>query len=582
MGLFFKSLKKEKKKDKSIELAKEFSCRVCPRNNLDIKSPKMKPTGSKKPLLYFCGESPGKTEDYEGEQFVGDSGIIIRNSIRIADIDADVIRWNNVLRCFSNNETPTPFEIACCKQSLFNDIEKTKPLIVMGFGNIPLKTFVDGNKISLWRGRFTPIKIGSHTCWYYPTFHPSFILRKRNPKFENEYDKCFDFDIKTVWEYLVNDYEEPEFIDKDFKDGIKFVLGNDPKDVITIDRQLGYFVSNSKHIGFDIETTDKKPYGKDSKIISIAISNGDYTFAFPLDHPKAWNYSDRVKILDSLFHTLYEFLSLNMEKIAHNLKFELEWLFHKYQTQEFLRENIWHDTMAQAYILDERTSKEEGMLNLDRCIFLNFGFNLKEISNIDTKKILSYPLEDMLMYNGLDAKWTQKLFLKQQKRLDKTLELRYNDLVDTAVTLAITQNYGINIDGKQVEDFSKKYSKKLESISKEIEKCKEVVEFKKKFKIFNPLSPDHVIIIFRDYLKLPQKKETKKAKNYSVDDEVLTYFAEKEKIPLAQHIMDYREFTKLKSTYVDNVKSNTIDGVLYVSYNPYYTSTGRFSSGKGE
>ncbi|HNQ20771.1 MAG TPA: DNA polymerase, partial [Bacteroidales bacterium] len=41
-----------------------------------------------------------------------------------------------------------------------------------------------------------------------------------------------------------------------------------------------------------------------------------------------------------------------------------------------------------------------------------------------------------------------------------------------------------------------------------------------------------------------------------------------------------RAYTKLKSTYVDKVKSLTIDGLVHPNYNHLFTSTGRLSSGK--
>jgi uracil-DNA glycosylase family 4 len=172
MGFFFSKNNSEIKKSKSKELPLEFyhnnSCKVCTLKNESIRNPRMLPTGSDKPIIYILGEAPGKTEDKEGLQFVGDSGQLLRSTLekyfgkipyRKLKKDSFQIRFNNCIRCHPpSNRNPSELEIECCRKSIEDDIEKTKPLIIIGIGdditgNTPLEWMLNVSGINLWRGR---------------------------------------------------------------------------------------------------------------------------------------------------------------------------------------------------------------------------------------------------------------------------------------------------------------------------------------------------------------------------------------------------------------------------------------------
>lgn len=557
MGFFFSDTKKPK--NKIDRIAESFSCKACPRNTLSIDSPKMEPSGSIRPIHYIVGESPGREEDEDGIQFIGSSGGLISDVLTFLGESERPknIRYNNVVRCYNNNVKPSPFEINCCKSSLFKDIEKTKPLNIWGFGPIPLKTFLGGKKITLWRGRRIPIAVGSHKCFYYPMFHPSFVLNNRKPNFVSEIEKVFIDDIRNVYE---SEDFTPEVITDGYEDGIKILTSTlDIKDV------LDYY-SYRDYVALDIETNGLNPYPSDSKLLTIAISDGDLIVSFELN--------DAVKPL------LYKFfMQKNVHKIAHNLKFELEWFYHWFGTQDFMRKSPWEDTMLQAYLIDERTSKEEGMLSLDTLCLLNFGFNLKEKSIADRKDLTKFSFEEIALYNGMDAKYTYKLFMKQNKLIEKTpLDFTYKRLIDSTITLVLTQNYGLLTDNHKVDELSSKYEKELLFLKEQIESFDEVISFNRNKK-FNILSPNDTVTLLKDVYKLPELKVTTKGKKYAVDEEVLSHWAD-EGYKLIELILSYRKLNKLKSTYVDALKDLTIDNILHANYNLAYTSTGRLSSGR--
>lgn len=562
MSFFFTDDEKTKKIDKNLTIAISLGCKVCSRNELKLFHPKMKPTGAKTPVIYVLGESPTRNEDFDNTQFTGDSGLILMEALAKVFEDTDLntfIRFNNVVRCFAKNEKPSPFEIECCKGELVKDIENTKPIAIFGFGETPLKTIVGGKIIGMWRGRKIPVKVGAHVCWYFPFHHPIFINKTK--KYNNEYEECFNLDIKRATDFVFGNYYKPTIIESGYRDGVNILKGS-------IKSFLESY--NEPMYAIDIETTTLKPVDVGAKLLTISIGTDKEVYAFP--------YTDDLK------KPLFNLLCKQSAKIAHNLKFELEWFLHLFDgDQTIIRNSIWHDTMAQAYLLDERTSKDEGMLNLDRLTQLKYGFNLKEKSNVDRKNLVLS--DETLYYNGMDSKYEYKLFIDQQKEIqeEQDLELCYNNIIKTAATLAITESKGLTLDFGQIGYLRTKYENRLKRLDKIINSLKEVATFKSRYGEFNPLSGDNCILMFRDVYKLPQVKSTKgKEPKYSVDNEVLGRFMGKEfGVRLAKYILMYRTYSKLQSTYLENVADNEINGLLYANFNLYFTTTGRLSSGKG-
>ncbi len=559
----------------NLLLAKRFGCAVCPLKQVKNEHPNMQPTGTDTPVLYFLGEAPGLDEDKYNKQFRGQAGQRLRADLYtfIQPDDADkYIRWNNIVRCRPHdgkaNRTPTSIEIECCKQSVYNDIEKTKPLVVVGFGGVPLKAITEGINIGIWVNRFIPVKFGEHKCWYYSCYHPSFLIRQGN-SYTTEYDRYFKICLKNVFDFVTKNYEEPEIIEDGHTDNISILYTFD--DVIKALDSL----KSEELVAFDLETDSLRPF-EGGKILTIALSTYDRTYAFPIYN--YWKDEDFKKIKDKL----YELFLSGGGFIAHNLKFELEWLYDMFDLR-LLMEGKWHDTMVQAYLIDERTTKvkakADGMFKLNILTYLNFGFKLKELSNINIKNITSSRIADILLYNGMDAKYTYLLFKKQNKRLDKSLKICYNNLIETTITLTKAQSKGIIIDLDCVDKYIEKYTAELQDLSEKIHNLDEVKKFEDMTKkVFNPLSPEHIVYVFEKVLNIPPKVLTKK-KNYSTNDFVLGEFA-KDGYKIAEYITAYRKTNKLKSTYLDNVKELADDGVLKPVYNLLYTQTGRLSSGK--
>lgn len=576
MGFFFsKNISKFKtKKTSSVDhLFKELGCKACSLFNAQIQAPDMLPSGSNEPIIYVLGEAPGKTEDIEDEQFIGKSGQLLRRNLSkfFPDLYQDKvrnkgIRFNNCIRCrpSNSNRNPTDQELICCRKSVEKDIEKTKPLIIIGCGNIPLKWMLNVTGINLWRGRKVPAKIGNHHAWFFPIYHPAFVLRSGK---NNEIEDVFERDLNNIPDLLL---DLPVAVTEGYKSNITYVTGRNDNDLRKVRRELEKFC-DSPLLAIDIESTCLKPWEKDAKLLTLSISNDKDTFAFPIDHPKGWRNKEQI---DAVKELVFNFLLNSSTKIAHNLKCELSWLVDMFG-QKIMRETSWADTLSQAYVLDERV----GVFSLDVQCLIYFGFNLKSVCSLDSSNLLQYPLETVLEYNGVDSKWTYKLYEEQSKGFTNNhgLNLIRQQHVETSKTLTMTGLVGLEVNQDRVATISEELQEKLKDINDKIVNLSRVKDYEKKYGKLNCGSNPNLKIIFKEFYGLVSPKITKKG-NESFDEEVVKTFAEQGNI-LAGYILEFREIRKLKSTYIDSIpKLLCLDGKIRPEFNDTFTATGRLSS----
>ena len=550
---------KSGRKQLTVETLHSMGCKACPLDKLKgLLHPKMKATGADRPLVMILGEAPGKTEDKLGKQFVGESGQLLRPNI--PEKYEDQIRWQNTINCSPpSNKTPAQAEVECCRPRLIADIELTRPRAIFGLGGVSLNWAVGEEGITKWRGRYFPIKVGNHTCWFFPTFHPSYLLRRQRVnkrtgrKMLSEDEKVWQRDLKRAFK-LVEKLPDAEVVaSEEIEEGVSYVTGEGGwQDVDRVKEALAHF-AELPDCAFDYETASDergsqrqtRPYGKGARILSVAVGTKDEAFAFPLHHREAgWTEKQRKAVIDAWT----AFLATPNIKIAQNLFFELEWSIY-FWGLKMARISKCEDTMAQAYVLDSR----KGMLSLDTLILLHFGFHLKAISKVNLTALDQEPIEKVLRYNALDAKWEHALKTKQRQLLrDEGLEELYYDQLRRIPTMALKSHFGMLIDFNEVIAFDKKYSAQIKALRKWFVNSKTVAAFEKKFeRKFRPGSDKDVLDVLRGILNRNECRvedlDNPGQYKWSSKDEVLG------QIPLnfARKLREYRAVTGNKSKYID-------------------------------
>lgn len=560
-------------------------CSLCPlANNPQNKHSNMPADGSTKPEVYLLGLGPGADEDAIGKPFVGKSGKFLQSCF--SESQWSRTRRNNVTRTRDFDNSPPPEAVECCRPSVEKDILETKPKAIFGFGQYPLQ-WVLGDKyngqltMNTWRNRHLPISIKGHEMWFFPMFHPSYIIRSERTA--PELVQVFKRDIKTAYDFLAKDIKPTLIKSHTYYDGIEIEY----KSIAKIEAFICNLLKTSNRFAIDIETAADlppghnipRPYHANSRILSISIGTFDKCMAFPLDHPEAkWTLSERKK-LDLL---ILKLLLSNLTKIAHNSVYELEWLLYKYSKK--IAYKNWVCTLTQGYILDGR----RGLLGLGDLTLLYFEFNLKQLSNVNAANLVNTPIEDVLTYNSIDSKYTDAVYLHQQKLLEEDpvlLEVfeRQNRKLPATVLMQIK---GITPDLDEARKIDKEVEIKIHRLLDDISHHKDVKEYISRFGGFNANSPQDVVGLFK-YLGFDMSKEVvsktdsgrKVETKDSSDEETLS----KIEHPIAKSILEIRKLiNKLKSTYLDSFigKENNVypDGKLHPYFNVNSTATLRLSS----
>ena len=531
--------------------------------------PKMVPTGKNKPLIYALGEAPGREEDEDGVQFVGVSGRLLRSHISQDFLNS--IRWNNTINCRPpDNRNPTPDEMEFCRGRVTSDIEQTKPEFIFGFGGVPL-LWTGRSGISTWRGRYFPIQVGSHNCWYFAFHHPAYLLylRRQNNDRPSQFELSFKLDIERALGITAVPDTLPSPVIHSVEDaraGIATLTGREPGALTTV---VNFLAEAAKQpiCGLDYETQGLRPYGKDSDLLTIAVALPDRTLSFALNHPQAgWSENDRVVIREAF----RQFLLSPIQKCVHSLHFEMEWSAYFFG-QEVLRGSsgnrlTWQDSLTQAFVLDER---KDGF-SLDFLAHLHFGINIKKITgSLDKNNMRGEMLMKLLPYNGIDAKY-HLLVYQAQDRLIEQAQLRhvYEEKLRQVPTCVLTQLAGLPVDYEENVRQQYEMRKKIAAIEDELFSLPDIKEYQRQTgKKFNPGSDKEVKYFLQKVLDHYDVHNTDKSVLEKLDH------------PFGKLEIDWRHYNKMLSTYIErfNEENASPDRLYHVSLGTVFTDTGRLN-----
>ena len=337
---------------------------------------------------------------------------------------------------------------------------------------------------------------------------------------------------------------------------------------VLTENELDVLVESMQAAGrfsMDLETTEIDPISADIVGLSFSWQEGQ-AYYVPLQLPKSSPVSPLSKEL--VFSKLKPLLKdEKLKKTGQNIKYDILVLA---QHGVNVR-GIEFDTMVAAYLLNPSARR----LNIDTLSleYLNFkkiptseliGKGKKQISmaEVALEKICDYACEDA------DIAW--RLRQKLAPKLEETDMRKLLDEVEIpliSVLMKMEQN-GVALDDLHLAAMSKDLHNDLKSLEQRI--------YKLAGKKFNINSTKQLATVLFEDLGLPKGRRTKTG--YSTDVSVLEELAKKHELP--KILLDYRQLTKLKSTYVDALPKliNPKTGRVHTSFNQTITATGRLSS----
>lgn len=316
---------------------------------------------------------------------------------------------------------------------------------------------------------------------------------------------------------------------------------------------------------FDTETTSEDPVLAKLAGISFCWKEGVAYYVGVCEGESGKKKLDMGLVLKKL-KDIFE--DGNIKKIGQNIKYDNIVL----ANYEIRVKGVAFDTMIASYLLNP--SKLNHGLDDISFEYLNYkmstpiedligkGKHAITMDKVDVQKVCYYSCEDS------DVTFRLKKILEKEiskKDLDKLFFDMEMPLVEV---LADMEMAGVSIDKKYLEDLSKEMEKKLQKLTAKI--------YELAGEEFNINSPKQLSAVLFDKLKLPVVRRTKTG--ISTDEEVLTKLAQEH--PLPEKLLEFREFSKLKSTYVDSLPSliNPSTGKVHTSFNQTVTATGRLSS----
>lgn len=191
---------------------------------------------------------------------------------------------------------------------------------------------------------------------------------------------------------------------------------------------------------------------------------------------------------------------------------------------------------------------------------------LGKLSLAAAKEEKSKEFKTYCCYKAYTA-WKAKTVLTQKLSEEEMLTLYHEIELPLVYTLAGMETEGIAADSKALAAYGESLLSRIYELEKSIhENAGEE---------FNINSPKQLGVILFEKLQMPYGKKTKTG--YSTAAEVLDKLAPE--YPLVADILEYRQLTKLKSTYADGL-ANYIgeDGRIHSTFHQTITATGRISS----
>jgi len=320
-------------------------------------------------------------------------------------------------------------------------------------------------------------------------------------------------------------------------------------------------LSIQNEISFDTETTNIDANEADLVGLSFSFKPGEgYYVPCP----------EEEELVRNLLHHFVPLFNDETKKwIGQNIKYDL--LVLKWYGIE-LKGKLF-DTMLAHYVIESEGRRNMDLLSAQYLGYLPVsiteligkkGKGQGNMRDVEVEKVKEYAVEDADITLQL-----QQVFLPQLK--EKKVERVFEEVESPLVKVLMNMEYeGVNVD----TEFLNLYSKELET---EAAKCEATVYELAGIK-FNLASPKQLGEVLFEKMQIGTKTKKTKGGQHATGEDVLLKLAKEN--PIVEHILNFRELTKLKSTYVDALPQliNKRTNRVHTSYGQAIAVTGRLSS----
>ncbi len=386
-------------------------------------------------------------------------------------------------------------------------------------------------------------------------------LRRQPPDRERVIALFRDLEFNSLIERFKTGRETPEV---DYE-----IVQSEPELRALLER-----LKRAKKMVVDLEASHQDPMRADMVGLALAFRPGK-AFYLPVRVAKR---DGRREVLLQTDGELFDGIPLRdllrpvledagVKKCGHNIKYDMLVLArHGIELQ-----GLDFDTMVASYLINPTLRQH----NLDALALEHLNYVKKRTSDLIGKgkkqiSMADVPVEAVAPYACEDADITLRLQAVFEPILKKhhLEDLFRNVELPLIYVLMDVERTGVALDLAFLKQMSEELGQRLQALETRI--------YELAGETFNINSTQQLGEILFDKLKLPKKKRTKTG--YSTDASVLEELARLHELP--RTLLEYRELSKLKSTYVDALPSlvNPETGRVHTSYNQTVAATGRLSS----
>ncbi|WP_294208740.1 DNA polymerase I [uncultured Chryseobacterium sp.] len=316
-----------------------------------------------------------------------------------------------------------------------------------------------------------------------------------------------------------------------------------------------------KVVCFDTETTSLNEL--EAELVGMSFS---YKKGLAYYVPVSEDQGEALQTLE-IFRPFFE--KEDLVKVAHNLKFDYKIL----RRYNITVKGAMFDTMIAHYLLNP-----DGRHGMDYLSEIYLGYKPVSIETIIGKKgknqgnFRDADLRTQTDYAAEDADVTFQLYelFAPQLKKENLEDLFFNIEMPLMEVLAKMELAGISLDEKWLAQESIDLENDLKQLEQKI--------FELSGEEFNVNSPKQLGEILFEKLQLDPKAKKTKTGQYATSEDILQKLAAKHEI--IQHILEYRTYQKLKSTYVDALPSQIekSDNRVHTNFSQTTAATGRLAS----
>jgi DNA polymerase-1 len=322
-------------------------------------------------------------------------------------------------------------------------------------------------------------------------------------------------------------------------------------------------LSKARSFAFDTETTGLDPMAAKLVGLSFAPAEGE-AYYIPVGHEGLDPISQLP--LEEVIARLKSLMEdEKLAKLAHNGKYDMTVLAeHGLNVQ-----NLTFDSMIAAYLLGEKS------LGLKNLAFSRLAVEMTPITELIGKGAKTIPMSRVEIARAADyASADADMTLRLAKVFEPELKEQGLWKLFTEVELPLTpvlmgmERTGVALDVDLLKQMSRRLGGQLSKLEKDI--------YDNVGHQFNINSPQQLSSVLFEELQLPTARKTKGG--YSTGAAILEELRGVH--PVVGLILDYRQLSKIKSTYIDALPGlvNPRTGRVHTSFNQTRTATGRLSS----